>query len=116
MQQLSILLADLDPERVEEALWEAGALSVTLADAADQPIFEPDRGTTPLWSQTRMVGLFDDATQVAAARESLTRALAPATPQMQVETLEDRDWVRAWMDDFQPMRFGERLWIVPEGF
>ncbi|HXE66994.1 MAG TPA: 50S ribosomal protein L11 methyltransferase, partial [Rhodanobacteraceae bacterium] len=25
----------------------------------------------------------------------------------------DRDWERAWMDRYQPMRFGRRLWIYP---
>ncbi|NNF97157.1 MAG: 50S ribosomal protein L11 methyltransferase, partial [Halobacteria archaeon] len=30
--------------------------------------------------------------------------------------LEDRDWVRAWMDGFEPMRFGKRLWICPSGY
>jgi ribosomal protein L11 methyltransferase len=29
--------------------------------------------------------------------------------------VEDRDWTRAWMDRFRPMRFGRRLWIVPGG-
>lgn len=27
----------------------------------------------------------------------------------------DRAWERAWMDDFHPMRFGDRLWVVPWG-
>jgi ribosomal protein L11 methyltransferase len=27
--------------------------------------------------------------------------------------IEDQDWERSWMDNFQPMRFGQRLWIVP---
>jgi ribosomal protein L11 methyltransferase len=30
-----------------------------------------------------------------------------------VEQLEDKDWVREWMDHFHPMQFGERLWICP---
>ena len=30
-----------------------------------------------------------------------------------VEVIEDQDWERSWMDNFQPMRFGHRLWIVP---
>ena len=30
-----------------------------------------------------------------------------------VELLEDKDWVREWMDHFHPMQFGERLWICP---
>ena len=34
-------------------------------------------------------------------------------PEHRVETLEDRDWEREWLNDFGPMRFGERLWICP---
>ena len=28
-------------------------------------------------------------------------------------TVEDQDWERVWLDQFQPMRFGARTWIVP---
>src|SRR5690606_17036151 len=27
--------------------------------------------------------------------------------------VEDQDWERVWLDQFQPMRFGARTWIVP---
>ena len=33
--------------------------------------------------------------------------------QARFEKVEDQDWERAWLDQFQPMRFGERTWIVP---
>jgi ribosomal protein L11 methyltransferase len=29
--------------------------------------------------------------------------------------LPDQNWTRVWMDQFQPMRFGQRLWICPSG-
>jgi ribosomal protein L11 methyltransferase len=29
--------------------------------------------------------------------------------------LEDREWERAWLDNFKPMRFGKRLWVCPHG-
>jgi len=32
-----------------------------------------------------------------------------------VERLADQVWERVWMDDFHLMRFGQRLWIAPEG-
>ena len=44
---------------LEDALLKAGALSVTLQDNADQPIFEPALGETPLWHATRVTGLFE---------------------------------------------------------
>jgi hypothetical protein len=34
-------------------------------------------------------------------------------PEHHSEVIEDQDWERSWMDNFQPMRFGQRLWIVP---
>lgn len=108
---------EVDPDsagRAEDALLEAGALSVTLSDGADQPLFEPPPGTTPLWKSTRVVGLFEADGDMEMVRAIVTNAL-PEAP-MKVEALEDRDWTRAWMDNFKPMRFGERLWVVPGGF
>jgi len=34
-------------------------------------------------------------------------------PTYQLEILEDKDWERAWMENFHPMSFGKRLWICP---
>src|SRR5690606_23392338 len=27
--------------------------------------------------------------------------------------VEDQDWERAWMDQYEPLRFGGRTWVVP---
>ena len=104
-------------ERLSELLHAAGAAAVTLQDAADQPLFEPPVGTTPLWNTTRVIGLFAADTDIPAVLASLTQQLTHASlPPWHLNPLEDRDWVRAWMDDFQPMHFGEQLWICPSGF
>lgn len=101
-------------ERLSNLLSASGACAVTLQDAADQPLFEPPPGATPLWGATRVVGLFEADADIEAVLRALASALAPAPlPDWHLNPLEDRDWVRAWMDDFRPMRFGERLWIVP---
>lgn len=114
--QLKLEAGDRDPEQLSDFLLAAGAASVTFLDAADQPIFEPDPGDTPLWTETRVVALFDNAERVRAVSEALARAFDPATAaRVELETLEDRDWERAWMDHFAPMHFGERLWVVPTG-
>ncbi len=100
-----------------ELLQTAGAAAVTLQDAADQPLFEPPPGTTPLWNTTRVIGLFAADTDIPSVLDGLEQQLAPAPlPPWHLNPLEDRDWVRAWMDNFQPMRFGEHLWICPSGF
>lgn len=99
---------------LSDKLSEAGAAAVTLGDSADQPLFEPPPGATPLWNRTRVIGLFPAGTDMEGVLGELARGLAPdSLPPHRVEPLEEQDWTRAWMDNFKPMRFGRRLWIVP---
>lgn len=98
---------------LEDQLLELGAVSVTFMDAEDQPIFEPDLGTTPLWTHTHLLALFEADTDSAALLAHLRLLRGGELPEHQVEHIEDQDWERSWMDNFQPMRFGQRLWIVP---
>ncbi len=61
-----------------------------------------------------MIGLFDaetDMNDVVAILEN--HPLLGAGFAHKIEQLEDKDWEREWMDNFHPMRFGERLWICP---
>ena len=109
-------LDTLDAERVEAALLRAGACSVTLSDARDDPVLEPGPGETPLWSQTRVTGLFPGTTDPDSIRLALLAGLElPALPPHRLEELEDRAWEREWLRDFGPMQFGRRLWIAPSG-
>jgi ribosomal protein L11 methyltransferase len=98
---------------IEEILLQVGAMSITVEDSADQPILEPAVGETPLWNETRITGLFsadiDTAATLAAAEAQYGQPLVAS----RWEILEDKDWERAWMDNFKPMKFGRRLWICP---
>jgi ribosomal protein L11 methyltransferase len=117
--ELSLTLRRDQQESVELALEDAGALSVTLQDAdADTPderaIFEPGVGETPLWSEIEFSALFDadaDRAGLLAVLTDLVPDLAPE--QVRFREIADRDWTRAWMDQYRPMRFGHRLWIYP---
>lgn len=115
--QISIGTTAGQAENIENTLLETGALSVTAVDAADQPLLEPGPGETPLWDQLRITGLYADTDDVAALRNKILLALgADIAGTLTIERLEDREWTRAWMDHFKPMCFGERLWVVPDGF
>jgi len=103
-------------EAISDALLELGAASVTLQDAEDQPVLEPAPGTTPIWSHTRVIGMFPAEQDPAAIIEQLQNRNNMSISDWKAEPLEDRDWVRAWMDNFQPMQFGQRLWIIPSGY
>jgi len=99
-------------ERLEELLLATGAVAVTLEDNADQPVLEPGVGETPLWRQTRLTGLYRADTDMAAVLRAFPEDDLAGT-RHRVEILEDRDWEREWMQHYQPMRFGRRLWICP---
>ncbi len=116
--ELSLNLAATDDvQRAEDALFAVGALSVTLQDAADQPVLEPGPGETPLWPHMRAIALYDADTDMGAVKDKLGTLLPFAiVASIAINPLEDRDWTRAWMDRFQPMRFGRRLWVCPDGF
>jgi ribosomal protein L11 methyltransferase len=112
--QLTFETTPDDAEHLSDLLSEAGASAVTFLDSADQPLYEPPVGETPLWSRTRVMGLFDAATDINHVVEQVSVELAPnPLPDWRVSPLEDKDWEREWMDNFKPMSFGERLWIIP---
>ena len=111
--QLRLAITPEQAPALEDQLLELGAVSVTFMDAEDQPIFEPDLGTTPLWSNTHLLALFEADTDSEALLQHLRLLWQAELPAHELEQIEDQDWERSWMDNFHPMRFGERLWIVP---
>lgn len=105
--QLILPIGSADPAPFEDALLAAGATSITLEDAGDDPVLEPPPGSTPLWPSVRIKALFDAAVDPDALRASF--------PDASFEPVADRAWEREWLKDFRPMRFGRRLWICPGG-
>ncbi len=97
-------------DSVEQMLLDNGALSVTLQDNADQPIFEPALGETPLWQATRVTGLFDADVNTQAIAQNM-QGLGELPVHWHV--VEDKDWEREWMQHYHPIQCGENLWICP---
>lgn len=96
-----------------ETLMESlGALSVILDDAQDQALLEPLPGETPLWDEVIVTGLFEEDADIAQLEGFLSTQLQGM--RIQHDYLEEQVWERAWMDHYEPIQCGERLWIVPE--
>lgn len=110
--QLRLAISPEQAAAYEDILLDCGAVSVTFMDAEDQPIFEPELGTTPLWKHTHLLALFEQDKDSEELLLTLTKAMG-TLPEYQLEVLQDQDWERSWMDNFQPLCFGKRLWIVP---
>ena len=99
---------------VESLLQGQPVVALTMTDDADDPVLEPGVGETPLWPSVCITALFHGGAPV----ETLARllSLVPGIERPQQVTfneLEDQQWERAWLDRFEPMRFGENLWVVP---
>jgi len=105
----------LDHARAEEAsqdLSDLGAAAVTLEDAEDSPVLEPPPGATPLWPDVIVTAMFE--LEQRSLMERIRQLPAwPARKGFQVSALADRAWEREWLKDFQPMRFGRNLWVLP---
>ena len=108
---------NLEPDQVEDAedaLFAAGAQAVTLLDAEDHPVHEPGPGERLLWPKVVAEALFESSPDpIGLAAQLAGRGILIEAAGIQIATLADRDWIRAWMDAYQPMQFGQDLWICP---
>jgi ribosomal protein L11 methyltransferase len=111
--QLKLAVPAAQAEPVSEAMEEAGALAVTLEPPADRPLYEPAPGEMPLAESMLVVGLFAPEADAEAVLCRIAARLEGPLPACTRTTLEDQDWTRAWMAQFRPLRFGERLWVCP---
>jgi ribosomal protein L11 methyltransferase len=108
-----------EAERLSDALMDAGALSVSIEDAAagtvaEAPIFgEPGMPTDALWRDNRVLALFAHDADVAAILTEAANASQFALSAYQIEPVPEQDWVRLTQAEFDPIRISERLWIIP---
>ena len=112
--QISVQCSDDELEQTEAHLLSLGAVSITLCDAQDNPIYEPLPGDTPVWQNSIMTGLFEQSQQI----EDLYNNLLELLPDHQAvsvgrSALEDQDWERVHLQHIKPIRCADNLWIVP---
>lgn len=111
---ISVTVERQSTEFVETAMLNFGALSCTYQDATDTPIHEPVPGSTPLWPDVIVTGIFPKTADKDLVSHLLGGALEGcASGEIVSESLADCDWERAWMDDFKPVKITSDLWVVP---
>lgn len=120
-QECVIEIAQDQAEAWSDALFDLGALSVSVEDADadtpdEQPLFgEPGLEPTRLaWNRSRVVALFDEETDPALVVTAAANALkVDPVPLFVLRSVEDQDWVRLTQSQFEPIRVGEKIWVVP---
>ena len=112
--QLRVTTTEEKAEQVSDMLMGWGAQAVSFLDAHDTPIYEPMPGEVIYWTNTVVVGLFDAEHPMDKVVNQLKQvSFFKGEPNFKLEQLEDKDWEREWMDNFHPIKFGERLWVCP---
>lgn len=112
--QFSLCCDAAEIDSVEAVMLELGALSISLGDAGDEPIYEPLPGSTPLWQRSVLTATFDAGLDPDDLWQRLSAALPPHLESgLRRGGLEDRDWVEAYKQHFSPLQCAPGLWIVP---
>jgi len=120
MSWLSVSL-EVPAEQVEalsDALLEAGAASVDIADAgagtgAEEAVFADAAVASRPWQRSVVSALVAQGVDTAALVEAACTRAGLAAPHWRVRDVADEDWVRATREQLGPVRISPRLWIVP---
>ncbi|WP_255991332.1 50S ribosomal protein L11 methyltransferase [Chitinolyticbacter albus] len=117
--ELRITTDSKHAEALSDALFDLGALSVSIEDAAagtdeEKPIFgEPGEPVDQMWDHSVVVAHLGDDMDPALTVVAAANQLGIATPAFDTVEVEDQDWVRLTQSQFDPIRISERLWITP---
>jgi ribosomal protein L11 methyltransferase len=118
-QELRITTESSQAERFSDALFDLGALSVSVEDAAagtdaEKPIFgEPGEPVDQMWENSVVLALFDEDIDTSLIVTAASNTLKLAIPPYDVVRVEEQDWVRLTQSQFNPIPISDRLWITP---
>lgn len=118
-QRISLVVDGRHAEALADALEAEGAIATDIVDAdagtpGESALFAEPGAEASMWLRCRVSALFPEEAEVSRATErSLAAAGARTLSAASLERLEDADWVRETQRQFQPIRAGRRLWIVP---
>ena len=114
MLEIQLITTGAHANAISDYLLELGALAITLSDAEDNPIFEPELDTLPLWPEIKLAAIFSAEFSLEEILLNLyTHAEAPYIQHITKKIIEDLDWVKQTQALTQPQCFGENLWIYP---
>jgi ribosomal protein L11 methyltransferase len=118
-QRVGLVVEGDRAEALAEALEDAGAVATDLSDAdagtaSERAVFAEPGADAATWPRCRVSALFPDGHDAARAVDAALAACGLETlAAASLDRVEDTDWVALTQRQFQPIRAGERLWIVP---
>ena len=118
-QELRITADSTHAEALSDALFDLGALSVSIEDATagtaeEKPIFgEPGEPVEQLWEKSIVVALLEENANADIMAAAAANAAHITQPPFTVSVIEEQDWVRLTQSQFEPIPISTRLWITP---
>ena len=114
--QISVITNEDTAPKVADFFSDLGAVSVTYMDAEDEPVYEPAIGETKIWTNTRVIALYELSADPAQIRhQALEHFRQHYLRHWEFEVVADQAWERTWMDYYHPMKFADKLWVCPTG-
>jgi ribosomal protein L11 methyltransferase len=114
--QISVITNEETAPKVADYFSDLGAVSVTYVDAEDEPVYEPAIGETKIWTNTRVIALYELTADPAQIRsQTLKHFQQGCLKYWEFEVIADQAWERAWMEHYRPMKFADKLWVCPTG-
>jgi len=95
---------------LEEILVAIGAISISMTNKSKKDIYEPGVGETPLWDLVNISALFE--------QKILEKDIASALnlieySDLSLSELEETNWIESYQKNFQPIKFGKNLYVIP---
>jgi ribosomal protein L11 methyltransferase len=109
-QNLILILPDPEIlDHLSDELTEAGALSITLEDAEDKPIFEPLPDEIILWEKMCLSAMFLEEMDL----RKLIQKLQKNYPNMvcEIRSIAEKKWETVWAESAVPLCFQNYLWV-----
>lgn len=118
-QRVDLVVDGARAEALSEALEAEGAISVEICDAdaggaSEIPAYGEPGAASELWQRCRVSALFPEEAPLSGAVDAALAACEiHSVAAASIERLEDADWVSLTQKQFEPIRIGRTLWIVP---
>ena len=112
MFEISLCITAVQHVAVEATLEDLGAISISLLDAKNEPLFVNEVNESPLWKYITITALFDKNKKLEHIQTTLEEVLAYPI-EISRRNVDHQEWQTSWRQDLQPLRFANRLWVCP---
>ena len=108
--KVELACSRVNANTLEEILVAIGAISISITNRSKKDIYEPGVGETPLWDLINISALFEDKIlekDIASALNLIEYS------DLSISELEETNWIESYQKNFQPIKFGKNLCVVP---